>query len=45
MAVRKTWESKSWLLSVASKVDRNAKTYGAQLKSCESKLDGGFSLF
>lgn len=42
---RKTYENKKWLLGVASKVQKNSETYGAQLKSCEDKLQKGFTLF
>lgn len=37
---RKTFRKKPWLMDVARKVDRYAKTYGAQLKKCEDDLDG-----
>lgn len=36
---RKTYEGKPWLKKVASKVKRRAESYGAQLKSCQKKLD------
>lgn len=36
---RGTYKSKKWLLDVAKKVDRRAKTYHAQLRKCENRLD------
>lgn len=35
---RKTYNSKSWLVSVARKVDANARMYGEQLRSCRHSL-------
>lgn len=42
---RQTYQRKSWLLGVASKVDQRARQYNQQLKSCEAKLDSGWSLW
>jgi hypothetical protein len=42
---RKTFRKKDWLLKVATKVDRRAKSYSAQLKQCEDSLDKGWSLW
>ena len=42
---RGTYLAKSWLQRVAKKVAANAKRYGAQLKSCESTLDSGWSIW
>nr|WP_321397672.1 transglycosylase SLT domain-containing protein [Emcibacter sp.] len=42
---RGTWKKKGWLVKVARKVERNAKAYAAQLKSCEDDLDSGFWLW
>ena len=39
---RKTYNSKPWLINVAAKVDRNARKYGAQLKTCEDELNSGW---
>ncbi len=39
---RKTYNKKSWLVKVASKVDKNARKYGAQLKKCEDELNAGW---
>lgn len=33
--LKKTYKNKPWLIKVAQKVDRNAKTYAAQLKNCK----------
>lgn len=38
---RGTYKNKSWLLGVASKVDRRAKKYSAQYASCKESLDKG----
>ena len=35
---RKTYNSKGWLVSVARKVDANARMYGEQLRSCRHSL-------
>ncbi len=35
---RGTYKQKKWLRDVAVKVDKNARTYAAQLKACEKKL-------
>ena len=42
---RKTYRKKKWLLSVAQKVDRNSKTYGAQIAKCEDNFNRRFGLF
>ncbi len=42
---QKTYQSKGWLKSVATKVSRNAQRYQTQLKGCEKNLDKGFSLW
>ncbi len=42
---RGTYLAKSWLQRVAKKVAAKAKRYGAQLKSCESTLDSGWSIW
>ncbi len=39
---RKTFNKKPWLIKVASKVDKNARKYGAQLKKCEDELNSGW---
>ena len=39
---RKTYNSKPWLVEVAYKVEKNAKKYGAQLKTCEDELNSGW---
>ena len=40
---RGSYKNKSWLLGVASKVDRRAKKYSQQYVSCKENLDkGGF---
>ncbi len=36
---RKTYNQKGWLTKVARKVERNANTYGSQLKQCRERLD------
>jgi len=33
--LKKSYKKKPWLIKVAQKVDRNAKTYAAQLKKCK----------
>jgi hypothetical protein len=35
---KKSYNKKQWLIGVAKKVDRNAQTYGAQLKNCKTGL-------
>lgn len=42
---RRTYNSKSWLIKVARKVERNASTYGSQLQSCRNNLDKGGGWF
>ena len=37
--LRSSYASKSWLLSVARKVERRASHYGAQLEGCRERLD------
>jgi hypothetical protein len=39
---RKTYNSKPWLIKVAAKVDKRARQYGAQLKTCEKELNSGW---
>ncbi|PCJ84106.1 MAG: hypothetical protein COA54_14320 [Thiotrichaceae bacterium] len=39
---RKSYNKKPWLIKVASKVDKNARKYGAQLKKCEDELNAGW---
>jgi hypothetical protein len=39
---RKTYNSKLWLINVANKVDQRAKSYRAQLASCEDELNSGW---
>ena len=39
---RKTYNSKPWLIKVAAKVDKRARRYGAQLKTCEDELNSGW---
>ncbi|MBP0047828.1 transglycosylase SLT domain-containing protein [Marinobacterium sp. AK62] len=36
---RKTYNSKGWLVSVARKVDANARMYGEQLRGCRHRLN------
>ena len=36
---RKTYRSKQWLVDVAKKVDRRAKTYNSQLAACAKRLE------
>jgi hypothetical protein len=36
---RESYRRKAWLMRVARKVDRYARTYGAQLKGCRERLD------
>ncbi|MDX2426536.1 MAG: hypothetical protein QNK15_09835 [Cycloclasticus sp.] len=42
---RGTYLGKPWLQRVAKKVGRQAKRYASQLKSCESSLDSGWSIW
>lgn len=42
---RGTYLGKPWLQRVAKKVGRQAKRYSSQLKSCESSLDSGWSIW
>ena len=42
---RGTYLGKPWLQRVAQKVGRQAKRYASQLKSCESSLDSGWSIW
>ena len=39
---KKTYRKKAWLVKVASKVDRRARTYGQQLKGCEDYLNSSW---
>jgi len=39
---RKTYNSKPWLINVAAKVDKNARKYSAQLKTCEDELNSSW---
>ena len=39
---RKTYNKKPWLIKVAAKVDKNARKYSAQLKTCEDELNSGW---
>lgn len=39
---RKTYQQKPWLMKVAYKVEKNAKKYAAQLKTCEDELNSGW---
>lgn len=41
----RSYKRKAWLMKVAEKVGRQSKTYAAQLKHCEKKLDKGWSLW
>ena len=42
---RKTYSKKGWLKSVSQKVDRQAKRYSAQLKSCRGDLKDSWSIW
>jgi len=42
---RKTYRKKGWLVKVADKVERRAKSYNAQLKRCAGDLESGWSLW
>jgi hypothetical protein len=42
---RKTWEKKPWLINVAKKVEKRAKSYQSQLAQCEDDLDSGWFLW
>lgn len=39
---RKSYNKKPWLIKVAGKVEKNAKKYAVQLKSCEAELNSGW---
>ena len=39
---RKTYNKKPWLIKVARKVDKRAKTYRAQLATCEDELNSSW---
>ncbi len=39
---RSTYSAKPWLIKVAAKVDKNARKYGAQLKTCEDELNSSW---
>ncbi|MEO5366853.1 MAG: transglycosylase SLT domain-containing protein [Magnetococcus sp. WYHC-3] len=43
--LRKTHESKKWLLKVAGRVREQAAEYGTQLSRCDLPRSGGFSLW
>lgn len=42
---RGTYKKKGWLTGVARKVSRQATTYSGQLKTCEGRLNRGFSFW
>ena len=42
---RKSYVKKPWLMSVASKVKKNAKRYRAQLAACQANLDSQWHLW
>ena len=42
---RKTYNKKPWLIKVAKKVDKLAKTYHTQLSRCEDELNSGWWIF
>lgn len=42
---RKTYQAKSWLISVAQKVKTRASNYGTQYRSCQSELNTPQSLW
>ena len=42
---RKSYSNKGWLITVAQRVDRRAKAWGAQLKQCEDGLSDGWWIF
>lgn len=42
---RKTYNKKPWLLSVARKVDANARMYGEQLRGCRDRLESSTGFF
>ena len=39
---RKTYNKKPWLIKVADKVDKNARKYSTQLKTCEDELNSSW---
>ncbi len=39
---RKHYRNKPWLIKVARKVEKNAKRYARQLKTCEAELNAGW---
>ena len=43
--LKKSYRSKGSLKNTASRVDRRAKAWGAQLKGCEADLDDGWWIF
>lgn len=42
---RKTYLKKPWLMKVARKVERRAKQYSAQLRTCQKELDSRWDLW
>ncbi len=42
---RRTYRKKTWLKNVAKKVSARARTYSAQLKQCEDRLNSGWWFF
>jgi hypothetical protein len=42
---RQSYAKKPWLIKVAKKVDKLAKTYHAQLSRCEDELNSGWWIF
>lgn len=42
---RKSYRKKGWLVKVARKVQSRAKSYEAQLNTCQASLDKGWSLW
>jgi hypothetical protein len=42
---RKTYNKKPWLINVARKVEKRARSYQYQLARCEDELDSGWSLW
>ena len=42
---RKTYNQKPWLIQVAKKVDKLAKSYHTQLSRCEDELNAGWWIF
>lgn len=42
---KKSYLKKPWLVKVASRVERNAKKYRAQLAKCRDSLEGGWGIW